>query len=158
VGAVTIAGTWRTTAPPEDVWAIVVDLGTWPQWWPAIRSVESLDGEPGAPDAARFTFDTPAPLRPLVLELAVVERCAPDRLVVQADRGPLRGGGTLTISEHDQGSATTFDVELSVRSRLLRPVEMVLAGATRSAGKERLGKAGDDLARLAGGEPLEHSL
>jgi uncharacterized protein YndB with AHSA1/START domain len=158
VGAVTIEGTWRTTASPDEVWAVVVDLGTWPQWWPAIRSVEELSGDLGAPDAARFVFDTPAPLRPLDLELTVVERSAPVRLVVRADRGPLRGGGTLELAPFEGGCATSFDVELSVRSRLLRPVEMVLANATRGAGKTRLARAGDDLARLAGGAPLAHSL
>jgi hypothetical protein len=88
MGEIRIAGIWRTTASPDAVWAVLADLTTWPQWWPAIRSVEVLDGTTDDPDAARLTFDTPAPLRPLVVEVAVVERDAPHHLVVVPRRGP----------------------------------------------------------------------
>jgi hypothetical protein len=140
------------------VWGVIVDLGTWPQWWPAIRDVELLGGEPGAPDAARFVFDTPSPLRPLVIGMAVTERGEPELLSVRAVDGPLVGHGVLEVSEEAGGSAARFDVRLRVRSLLLRPVETVLKGATRSAGVDRLRRAGDDLARLAGGEPREHRI
>ena len=158
MGAIVIAGTWRTTAPAQSVWDVMVDLGTWPQWWPAITDVELLGGAPGAPDAARFTFGTPAPLRPLRIEIAVTDRDAPHRMSIRADDGPLVGGGELAVTAVDGTTAASFDLNLRVRSLLFKPVERVLANATRGAGKERLAKAGDDLAHLAGGEPLEHSL
>jgi hypothetical protein len=158
VGAIDLAGTWRTTAPVEDLWAVIVDLGTWPRWWPAIRDVELLGGAPGEPDAARFTFDTPRPLRPLVVTLDVVERRAPHHLAVRAVDGPMRGDGTLAVDAEDGGSAARFDLSLAVTSRLFRPVEVVLSGATRGRGSERLAKAGDDLAALAGGEPRTHDV
>lgn len=158
MGATRIAGTWRTTARADDVWAVVVDLETWPEWWPAIQDVELLDGEPGAPDAARFVFDTPSRLPPLRVQLRVTRRTAPSHLVVVCDDGPLTGEGSLTVSTEDGGTSTSFDLRLQVRSLVLKPLDAVLAGATRAGGTQRLAAAGDDLARLAGGEPLPHRL
>jgi hypothetical protein len=158
MGAVEISGTWRTTASPKDVWNVVVDLETWPSWWPAIRAAETLEGPSGAPDKARLTFDTPAPLRPIVVGLTVTERDAPERLVVDATDGPLTGQATFAIAPEDEGSRADFDLRLRVRSRLFRPIESILNRANSPAGRERLGRAGDDLAELAGGEPREHEL
>jgi hypothetical protein len=158
VGAIELSATWRSTAPPEDVYDVVVDLTTWPQWWPAIRDVQPLAGDPAAPDRARLTFDTPSPLRPLQLVLTVTRRTSPSLIVVDVTEGAIRGGGHIGIAADDHGSATSFEVTLDVRSRWLKPVELVLASATRGSGRERLAQAGDDLARLAGGEPRTHDV
>jgi hypothetical protein len=158
VGAITIAGTWRTTAPPEDVWSVLIDLRTWPAWWPAIRHVEPLVGEPHAPDVARLVFSTPAPLRPMVVELTVTDRRPYEQLLVAATDGPLTGKGAIDLAAIDGGSETTYDLRLRVRSLLLKPVEAVLARAATGAGKDRLRRAGDDLAELAGGEAMEHDI
>jgi hypothetical protein len=158
VGAIRFSGTWRTTAPPDDVYAVVADLTTWPRWWPAIRAVEPVTGDPGAPDEARFTFDTPAPLPPLVVGIAVTGRVAGSELEVAATDGPIDGEGRLTVRADDGATGTAFALRLEVRSLLLKPVEMVLASAARGSARERLARAGDDLAALAGGEPLPHDL
>jgi hypothetical protein len=158
MGSIELAGLWRTTAPADDVWAIVVDLSTWSHWWPAIHDVDLVEGAPSAPQAARLTFGTPRPLPPLHVRLEVRELDAPTWLVVEAVDSPIVGGGRLEVLEDPAGSATSFEVSLHVRSRLLRPVERVLASASHSSGKERLRQAGDDLARLAGGEPGHHEL
>jgi uncharacterized protein YndB with AHSA1/START domain len=158
VGAIELAGTWRSTAPPDDVWGVVVDLSTWPSWWPAIDDVELEAGRPQAPEAARLTFGTPAPLRPLRVRLEVRELVAPQRLVVAAVDSPIVGDGELEVASDDGGSETRFDLVLHVRSRLFRPVERLLANAARGSGRDRLRQAGDDLARLAGGEPRTHDL
>ena len=157
MGAIELSATWRSTATPAATYAVVVDLATWPQWWPAIQHVEPLAGDPSAPDVARLTFDTPAPLRPLHLEVTVTERTSPSLLLVEVSDGPIRGDGRIDIVA-DDGSATSFEVTLEVRSRWLKPVELVLASATRGAGRERLARAGDDLARLAGGVPRDHDV
>ncbi len=158
MGAIELSATWRSTASPASTYAVVVDLATWPQWWPAIQHVEPLAGDPCAPDVARLTFDTPAPLRPLRLELTVTERTSPSLLRVEVSDGPIRGDGRIDIVAEDDGSATSFEVALDVRSRWLKPVEVVLASATRGHGRARLAKAGDDLARLAGGAPRDHDV
>jgi uncharacterized protein YndB with AHSA1/START domain len=158
VGAIELSGTWRTSAPPDDVWAVVVDLTTWPRWWPAIDEVDLREGDPIAPTAAELTFGTPAPLRPLRIDLRVRELAPTERLVVEAVDSPITGEGLLALHEEDAGTATRFELELHVRSRWLRPVERLLANAARGGGRDRLRQAGDDLARLAGGEPRHHEL
>lgn len=158
MGAITITGTWRTTAAPADVWDVIVDLRTWPRWWPAIRHVEPVAGDDHAPEVARFTFDTPSPLRPVVVELSVTDRTDHERLVVTATDGPLTGTGAIDLAAIEDGTAAAFDLSLRVRSLLLRPVERVLRRAASHRGRERLRRAGDDLAALAGGEPLQHDV
>lgn len=156
MGTIPIAGTWRTTAPPDAVWTVVSDLSTWPGWWPAIREVDVLEGTAEAPQAARLTFDTPRPLPPLKVELEVVEHRPPRRLAIRSRGGQLTGTGVLEVATDPEGSKVDYDLELSIRSLLLRPLEMVLSSATREGGHERLRRAGDDLARLAGGDPGTH--
>jgi uncharacterized protein YndB with AHSA1/START domain len=158
LGAIELAGTWRTTAPPDDVWAVVVDLTTWPRWWPAIDEVDLCEGDPTAPSAAQLTFGTPAPLRPLRIDLRVRELEPTQRLVVEAVDSPITGEGVLLLDDEDAGTATRFELSLHVRSRWLRPIERLLANAARGSGRDRLRQAGDDLARLAGGEPRHHEL
>lgn len=137
---------------------MVADLTTWPSWWPAIREVEALTGDPTAPDTVRFVFDTPAPLRPLVVGVEVTERHPPRQLVIAAREGPMAGTGVLRVLALDHGTDTSFDLEVSVRSLVLKPIEVLLARAARGGSSDRLRRAGDELAALAGGEPLDHDV
>lgn len=154
VAAITIHGAWTTTAPVASIWAVVVDLGSWPAWWPAIQEARLLGDAAHAPDAAELVFDTPSPLRPLVVTLTIEERDAPQLLRVAVTDGPLRGHGTVRIDTDERGSRTSYDIELRVRSLLFKPLEPILAGASRSSGRARLRRAGADLAELAGGALL----
>lgn len=156
MAAITIRGRWWTTADGEALWRVVTDLRTWPVWWPAIDRADVVEGTGEAPDEARLTFGTPAPLRPLVVTLRVVERAPSERLVVELSDGPMSGHGTVAVAASDTGAVVTYDVALRIRSLLFKPLEPILAGATRSGGRERLAVAGDDLARLAGGELVRH--
>jgi uncharacterized protein YndB with AHSA1/START domain len=158
VGAIELTGIWRATAAPAEVWDVVVDLSSWPRWWPAIEGAERTAGSEAEPEAALLVFGTPAPLRPLRIEL-VVRDLEPGRLLrVEAVDSPIVGDGTLVVTEDDDGTATSFDLALEVRSRLFRPVERLLANAARGSGRDRLRQAGDDLAELAGGEPGRHDV
>jgi carbon monoxide dehydrogenase subunit G len=150
-----LRGTWRTTAPRADVWSVVVDLCTWPRWWPAIDEAEITEGDATAPQAGRLTFATP--VRPLRVELAVTGLVHEQRLDVVTAGGPVQGTGRLELADEDAGTAVEFAVRMDVRSRLFKPVERLLSNASRSGG-DRLRKAGDDLARLAGGEPGDHDV
>jgi hypothetical protein len=154
MGAIEIRGCWRSTAPVEDVWDVLVDLETWPEWWPAISAVHLVEPSVHGIAAARLTFSTRPPLRPLITTLEVVERQQPNRLDVVVSDGPLGGHGLFTVDPDPEGSRSCYDVSLSVRSLLFKPIEPILRNGTRSAGRERLVRAGEDLARLAGGDPL----
>lgn len=155
MAAIDLSGTWRTTAPVADVWVVVADLQTWPAWWPAIDEVEVLAGSPSAPEAARFTFGTP--VRPLRVEMAVTAEPR-QQLDVVTVGGPIQGTGRLELLEEEPGTAVRFALRLDVRSLVFKPVERILAGAARGPGRDRLRAAGDDLARLAGGQPGRHEV
>ena len=131
---------------------MVTDLRSWPAWWPAIRDAEPIAGGHERPEAIRLTFATPSPLRPLRVTLTVLERGPAHRLVAGLTDGPLRGGGTVTVRPAPEGSEASYDLQLRVASLLFRPLEPVLASATRASGQARLRQAGEELARLAGGE------
>ncbi|MFU8841398.1 MAG: SRPBCC family protein [Nitriliruptoraceae bacterium] len=154
MGAIEIRGCWRNTADVEDVWEVLVDLETWPEWWPAISAVQLVEPSTHGIAAARLTFSTRPPLRPLITTLEVVDQQQPSRLDVVVSDGPLGGHGVFTIDPDPQGSRSCYDVSLAVRSLLFKPIEPILRSGTRSAGRERLVRAGEDLARLAGGDPL----
>ncbi len=154
MGAIEIHGIWRSTAPAADVWAVLNDLSTWPFWWPAIRSVDSVPPPPDALEVARLTFDTHRPLPTLVATVAVVERSGSNRLLVEVRDGPLAGRGEIIVSSDPDVSSTAYAIELRIRSLPFRPLEPILRSATRESGQQRLERAGADLARLAGGSPL----
>ncbi|MFO7776873.1 MAG: SRPBCC family protein [Nitriliruptoraceae bacterium] len=154
MSAIEIQGCWRNTAGIEDVWAVLTDLNSWSQWWPAISEVEIVEPTGSALAAARLTFSTRAPLRPLIATLQVVDQTPPSRLDVRITDGPLAGHGIFTIADDPEGSRSCYHVSLTVRSVLFRPLEPILRSGTRSSGRARLERAGGDLARLAGGEPL----
>ncbi len=154
MGAIEISGCWRSTAPVEDVWAVLVDLETWPAWWPAIRHVELVEPSVHGIAAARLTFATRPPMRPLITTLEIADRDDPSRLQVVLSDGPLAGHGAFTIDPDPDGSRSCYDVSVSVRSLLFKPLEPILRGGTRTTGRERLERAGADLAKLAGGDPL----
>ncbi len=154
MGAIDIRGRWRSTATVADVWAVLNDLSTWPDWWPAIRTVDPIPPPPDALEAARLTFDTHRPLPTLVATVAVVERSDSSRLTVEVRDGPLAGSGQVTVSSDPGGSTTDYAIELRIRSLPFRPLEPILRSATRASGQQRLERAGADLAQLAGGSPL----
>lgn len=154
---VELSGTWRTSAAPEAVWDVVSDLERWSEWWPAISEVRARGTTAGGlPEAAELRFDTV--VGPLTVPVTVPVRQPPDRIVVKSDGGGFEGEGTLTVAASEEGSDIAYEFRMRARKLWLKPVETVLAAAGRSGGKQRLREAGDRLAALAGGEPLEHDV
>ncbi|MCC5950061.1 MAG: SRPBCC family protein [Nitriliruptoraceae bacterium] len=144
------------TASTTQAWAALLDLESWAAWWPAISDATLVD-DPGGRTAAALRFDTPRPIPPLVVTLTVVDERVEERLDIAITDGPMRGRGVVTMQAQDAGCRLHYDIELRVRSLLFKPLEPVLGQATRRAGRERLARAGADLATLAGGQLVDSS-
>lgn len=154
---VEVSGTWRTTAGPQAVWEVLSDLDRWRDWWPALSQVRvRASGEGDLPSAAELVFSTV--VGPLTVPVVVRVAEPPVRLVVASDGGGFDGEATLSIREDEDGAEIAYGFRARAKKLWLRPVEAVLSGVGRSAGRQRMREAGDRLAELAGGEPRRHDV
>lgn len=159
--SVELSGAWRTTADEDAVWEVVRDLDRWREWWPALTGVRTGAGQDarmpdeGAPQRVELVFDT------VVGELTVPVTVEPDdharRFRVSSDGGGFVGSGDLAVETDDRGSRVTYRFSVKAKRLWLKPVEAVLRTAS-STGRGRLREAGDRLAELAGGDPLDHEV
>ncbi|HVW39804.1 MAG TPA: SRPBCC family protein [Amycolatopsis sp.] len=98
--------TWVIPAPVPAVFRAVVDLATYPQWWPDVRSVTRLDD-----DTAEIVCQASLPYR-LVIRMRRTEENEPaGRLAVDLD-GDLRGSLAARVRVHVSG--TTLDIHQDV--------------------------------------------
>jgi hypothetical protein len=90
---------WRLRAPIADVYDVIVDVESWPEWWPSVLSVERLaDGGPnGVGTEVRTTFVGRLPYH-LRFDLRVTTRERPTKLSGDAT-GELVGTGDWTLWE-----------------------------------------------------------
>ena len=155
-----LAGTWDISVPPDEVWEVMSDLSCWRQWWPAMRDAEEVGSNvaSGTPGEVRMTFDAPSPLKQFHVEAEITEVTPPRRLRVASARGGLQGEGELEVTERDGGSRVRYGFHVRTTKFWLRPIEVVLRRAGQRAGRERLAQAGQDLARMAGGELDAHDV
>lgn len=153
---VAITGSWTMTPTPDAVWDTLIDLESWASWWPAIGDARRAADAAPSP-AVDLSFDTPRGVPSLVVRLTVTDARPSERLEVAVTEGPMRGQGVVSIVPDAAGSLVTYDIGLRVRSLVFRPIETVLSQASRRAGRERLARAGADLAGLCGGELIASS-
>jgi hypothetical protein len=100
---------WNLEAPVEAVWDAIVDVQTWPSWWPAVEAVAEL--APGAEDGLgsvrRFTWRGRLPYA-LTFESRVTEVVRHQRLCGAAT-GELEGQGVWTFSRTPAGTRLQYD-------------------------------------------------
>lgn len=156
MGVFELEGTWWMTADRDAVWAVVSDLPRWKEWWAALDEVEELepgvDGQ-GVGRTLRLTFESPMP-RTLTMDVEVVTFEPPGRIAVTAPRGGLQGDGEMTVAEQEGATRVDYSWEVRTTSLWLRPIETVLRRAMQG-NSQTFEAAGERLARMAGGEPLE---
>ena len=123
-----IVSEWHLDAPVERVWQALVEVESWPRWWPYVREVRTLragdagsGGELGAVRRLRW-----ASLLPYGIDLDVetVEQRPHARLRGRAS-GDLRGSGLWELERDGAGTRVryTWQVELATRwMRLAAPL------------------------------------
>lgn len=101
--------TWFIAASPPSVFAAVIDLSSYPRWWPDVRSVDRVDE-----DTAELVCRATLPYR-LVLTMRRAEQDAPaGRLRVDL-AGDLEG--TLAALVIGQATGTRLDITQHVMAR-----------------------------------------
>jgi Polyketide cyclase / dehydrase and lipid transport len=104
---------WRLPARPDDVYAVLEDLATYPSWWPEVKRTRRLDD-----DAAEVTCRSVLPYD--LVFVTTQERRDPFERVLQARMaGDLDGFSRWTITEVAGGTSAVFDEDVVTNKPLL---------------------------------------
>jgi hypothetical protein len=112
-------------ASPDDVYAALHDVASYPQWWPQVRSVRALDEVTGE---LRCRSMLPYDL------VFVVSREIEDpsaRVLAARQTGDLEGTSRWTINEDGDGTTAVFDEDVVVRKALVRAAGVIARPALR---------------------------
>lgn len=96
---------------PSDVHEVLLDLESYPEWWPQVRAVASL-----GPDDALVVCRSALPYD---LELHLTARSRSVSLLEVGIDGALQGYARWRLSPSDAGTTLAFAQEVSVASRTL---------------------------------------
>jgi hypothetical protein len=120
---------WHLDAPVDRVWDELMAPGRWPDWWRAVKKVETIsDGDANGIGAVRrFTWGTALPYT-LSFNMTAT-RIEPMTLIEGRAQGELDGVGRWTISPEGGGTHARYDwiVEITnpwqvALAPILRPV------------------------------------
>jgi uncharacterized protein YndB with AHSA1/START domain len=120
---------WHLDAPVGRVWDELMAPDKWPDWWRAVKKVETIsDGDAtGVGAVRRFTWGTALPYS-LSFNMTAT-RIEPMRLIEGRAQGELDGTGRWTLSPEGQGTHARYDwmVEITnpwqvALAPILRPV------------------------------------
>ncbi|MFF8609222.1 SRPBCC family protein [Streptomyces sp. NPDC015346] len=109
---------WRLAAPPAAVYAVLERGEDYPQWWPQVREVVTLDERTGT---ARFRSFLPIDL----VVTVETRRGDPVAGVLEASlRGDLEGWARWTLTPYGTGAGTgtraLYEQEVEVTRPLMR--------------------------------------
>src|SRR3954464_1997035 len=115
---------WHVDAPPEDVFDVLADAQTYPEWWKPVYLGVEAEGEY---TLQHFKGRLPYHLH---TRTKTVESERPYRLKGETD-GDLRGTGTWTLTPAGEGTDVRFDWQVHADRRLLKLLTPVLRPALR---------------------------
>jgi uncharacterized protein YndB with AHSA1/START domain len=149
---------WRIAAPADRVWAALTAVPAWPDWWPGVRSVQTLragDAQ-GLGSVQRIRWATRLPYD-LVIEIEAIECLPPERLRGRSS-GQLQGEGIWLLSEAEQGTDVTYVWRVQLTRPWMRWLAPLLAPLFRWNHESVMRAGGAGLARhLATAPPASAS-
>jgi uncharacterized protein YndB with AHSA1/START domain len=109
---------WTVHAPPSEVWKLISDPTTFPDWWPIYQEARFLDDRRGPGSRILLKFRV---LLPYTLTIvSTVERIDEPRYSEGSVTGELEGTWSWTLeSLDDGGTRVTFQETVGTRKRLL---------------------------------------
>lgn len=115
---------WDVEAPPEAVFEVLGDAGSYPEWWKPVYIDAEVEGPPGVGRVAHQHFRGPLPYT-LKARVEIV-RYEPPRLIESRAVGDLSGTAIWTITPRNGGSRVRFDWTTTADRPLLRYLSPVL--------------------------------
>jgi len=144
---------WRLDAPIEQVWDALVDVETWPQWWPHVHAVETLHR--GATNdlgtVRRLRWGSRLPYG-FTLEVATTEVQKPARLAGRAS-GDMAGTGLWELAREGTGTRVRYTWELALHTRWMRLCAPFMAPVFRWNHEGVMRSGGQGLARHLAARP-----
>lgn len=121
----TFRSEWHVAADPDAVYAALVDVAAYPQWWPQVVGARWLDEGSGEVRCRSL----------LPYELVfVVHREVEDpvgRVLRARVDGDLSGTSQWTVRANDWGTVAVFEEEVDVHKRLMRAAGILARPALR---------------------------
>ena len=119
---------WRLEAPIDRVFALIDESVRWPEWWPSVLAVETLQpgGEDNLGNVRRYTFRGRLPYH-LRFDMRLTRREPPTALTGEAT-GELEGEGRWTLSGEDGRTIVKYEWDIRTTRRwmnLLAPLPFV---------------------------------
>jgi len=118
---------WRFDTPVERLWAELTTPEAWPQWWRAVKRVDSIaqGNRDGVGAVRRFTWGTALPYT-LSFNMTAM-RIEPMRLIEGQARGELDGIGRWTLRPEGEGTYVRYDWLVDIT----KPWQVALAPVLR---------------------------
>ncbi|HET8758863.1 MAG TPA: SRPBCC family protein [Solirubrobacteraceae bacterium] len=121
---------WDVAAPREAVFRAISDGRTYPQWWKPVYIAVEADGEPEVGKTSRQHFKGRLPYH--LRTRSTITRLEPPEVIEADVDGDLRGHGTWTLAElEDGGTHVRFDWQVFADKPLLRVLTPLLRPAFR---------------------------
>ena len=138
---------WSLDAPIERVWDALVDVETWPQWWPHVRDVRTLHhgAANGLGSVRRLRWSSRLPYG-FSLEVTTTLVRAPFRLEGRAT-GDMAGTGVWTLVRDGAGTCVRYVWTLDLHTRWMRLAAPFMAPVFRWNHEGVMRSGGQGLAR-----------
>ena len=122
---------WRFDAPVEAVWDALVDVESWPEWWPHVREVTTLQhgGPDGIGAVRRLRWSSRLPYG-FTLDVRTIAAVPFERLLGRAT-GDMAGIGLWELARDGRGTRLRYTCSLALHTRWMRLVAPLMAPVFR---------------------------
>ncbi|MEZ0242731.1 MAG: SRPBCC family protein [Sphingomonas sp.] len=118
---------WHFTQPLDRVWALIEDTERWPDWWPAVKKVETIrqGDETGLGAVRRITWGTALPYT-LTFDVEVTKIEKHDCIEGRAF-GELEGTGIWNFHAEPEGTHVRYLWRVDVTKPWMKLMAPILA-------------------------------